>query len=181
MSTVVQTFFVREIVRLRHSIALLERGLSAYPPGDPRADGQRALLASEQKSRELLLDLAENATDLVALQLALRVQYGLAVRDHERARNQAGDGEALRDDHWWETLGKMEYLGYLMRQLDHVVNALTPEERRSELNRAVAAKDVKAAAERAQLLGAIARADGSADTKRYLVRHDPQTPSDAQS
>ncbi len=178
--SIAKTFFVREIVRLRRNIADLERGLNGRTPNDPRSAGQRAMIDNEMKCRELLLDLAAEASDLPALQMALRIRYGVIKRAHERAcRQQSGAYNAASSDDWWDSLGQMQYLCHLSERLSELERAYTPQERQQELRRATRARDLSAAAERAELLHAMTLAEGSATAKAALVRDDvPRAPAD---
>lgn len=168
---ITRTFFVREIVRLRHSIASIERGLNSHNSADPRLAGQRAMLDNERRCREVLLDLAAEAADVVNLQMTLRLQYAAAKKAHEQHRYHQ-PGQAVMGDDWWETLGRMQYLCHLHNSLQALMRDFTQEERQAEIERVTRHKDVASAAERAALFHAIANAEGSASDKEYLVRHD---------
>lgn len=175
--TITKTFFVREIVRLRHNIASLERGLNGYSPTDPRSTGQRDMLDNEKKCREYLLDLAGQIADLTDLQLTLRIQYGLAKREHERCRERRnGQRVASQCDDWWQSLGKMQYLCHLSQSLETLMRSYTVDECHAELKRVTASKDLASAALRSELMHAMARAEGSSVDKEYLVRHDVRLP-----
>ncbi len=166
-----QTFFVREIVRLRHSIASLERGLNGRDPSDPRLAGQRAMLDNERRCREMLLDLAAETADLLDLKMTLRIQYAAAKKAHEKHRYHQ-PGQAVMGDDWWESLGRMQYLCHLSNSLETLMRDYTREERQAEIERVTRHKDVARAAERAALFHAIANAEGSASAREYLVRYD---------
>ncbi|MBN2470192.1 MAG: hypothetical protein JXN59_05645 [Anaerolineae bacterium] len=167
-----QTFFVREIVRLRHSIASLERGLNDRSSSDPRLAGQRAMLDNERRCREYLLDLAAEMEDLLDLQMTLRIQYAAAKQVHDRCRYNHHQNGSVSCDDWWESLGKMQYLCHLNQSLSALMHDFTREERQEEIRRVTQHKDVGAAAQRAGLFRAIANAEGSASAKEYLVRYD---------
>lgn len=153
---IIRAFFVRELLRLRHNIARLENSLSQYPAGSDRADGQRALLAVEQHNREMLLDLSEQAADLVGLELALRLRYGKAHQRHNRATRASAANGHQPGDEWWESLGEMQYLTYLQAQLKALKDRQSPEMLQREIEMATRYKDLGPDMALKELLHAVA-------------------------
>lgn len=169
---ITQAFFVREIVRLRRSIAVLERGLNGRNPNDPRSAGQRAMLENEYRCREALLDLAEEADDLAGLQMTLRVKYGAAKYKHEHLFGRKNGQKACQCDDWWASLGAMQYYCHLIQSMDTLLREHPPEKVHDEIHKVARSRDVSASARRSELLHAIASAEGSAADKQHLVRYD---------
>ncbi len=170
--SIAKAFFVREIVRLRRNIALLERVLNGCAPDDPRCAGQPQMMETEQRCREMLLDLAGHAGDLAMLQSQIRLHYLAAKQQHDRCHQHHPMNAHDPGDEWWSSLGRMQYLCFLQGDLDRLMHRYTAAEVKQEIRRAVRAKDLPRASARAEILRAIARAEGSAVSRAYLVQHD---------
>ncbi len=172
--SITKAFFVREIVRLRHNIATLGLSLEDYAPDDPNAAGQRQILQNEQKCRELLLDLAEYAADPGTLLARLRIEYMLAQKSHDRYSQSHPLNGASPDDGWWDSLGRMQYLRYLIVTFNRMLKEASRADIEEELRRAVAYKDLGASLQRNEILRAIARAEDSAASRASLTRDDAE-------
>lgn len=112
-----QLFFAHEIARIDADIARLEKSLNEYAPGDPRAEGQRALLHVQRQNRALAAELAAYADDPVRVQMECRLRYMKAARQHARAAQNGHTGHAISSDSWWETLADEQYLSDLISRL----------------------------------------------------------------
>ncbi len=110
-----QLFFAHEIARIDADIARLEKSLNEYAPDDPRAEGQRALLHVQYRSRAT--ELATYADDPVRAQMECHIRYMKAARQHARAAQNGHTGPATRSDSWWDTLTDEQYLSDLANRL----------------------------------------------------------------
>ncbi len=175
---ILKVFFVREITRLHRNIETLSRGVNGdAPQHNGQTEGQHQMVQAEYRCRQLLLDLAEEATSLTALEMALRVRYGVAMRAHDRIRARQAGTPAVRSDEWWEALGDMQYYAHLQASLNELMRQYTEEELQQEIRQAARARDLSSAAEHAEILRAMASAEASAGSKLSLVRHDPVSPA----
>jgi|GEM_PF-2526167 hypothetical protein len=112
-----QPFFAQELARIDADIARLEKSLSEYAPGDPRAAGQRALLQVQRQNRALAVELAAYANDPVRIQMECRIRYMKAARQHARAAQNGQTSHAACSDQWWDTLSQEQYLSDLISRL----------------------------------------------------------------
>ncbi len=176
--SITKAFFVRELIRLRRNIARLEGSLTRYPPQSERADGQRALLAIEQRNRIILFDLAEHAADPVALDLALRLRYGKARQRHDRAaRASAVDDHHLGDD-WWESLGEIQYLAFLQARLKELLQQHGPESIKREIEAAARYKDLGPGLALKEVLHALASSHRAEQGMLSILQDDIGMPED---
>lgn len=173
--SIIKVFFMREITRLHRNIEALSRGVNGeLPELNSQIEGQQQMLQAAYRCRQLLLDLAEEASDLTALQLTLRVRYGAAMRAHDRIRARQNGTPAARSAQWWEALGDMQYYAHLQASLNELLRQYTEEEIQQEIRRAARARDLSSTAEHDEILHAMASAEASAGSKLALVRHDPR-------
>jgi len=113
-----KTFLQDQKDQIEKTITQLESTLARYEDDEPRADGQREQLSTQQRHLQLLDDLLaaidddnEDMTAKVAVNKRL-----ITVREqHDTVNERHTDGR--RTDAWWRTLRDIEYLEYLQREL----------------------------------------------------------------
>jgi len=96
------------------TISTIERKL--VDNDDPRADGQRELLAMHKRHLRLLDELLETVSnDPMAIKVTVNKRLIKARREHNNADARREDGR--RTDAWWRTLQDIQYLEFLQREL----------------------------------------------------------------
>jgi hypothetical protein len=116
-----QSFLEREYNRIDKTIYRLERSLRKYAADDCRGDGQRAMLEIQRDHLTCINELLEHVDDPASVQAKGMLRMAVVQREHERSAQQDHSCNGCHSDQWWQTFSRMEYMSYLVNQINHLL------------------------------------------------------------
>lgn len=116
-----QSFLKREFKRIDKTIYRLERGLKKYATDDCRGDGQRAMLEIQRDHLNCINELLELVDDPASVQAKGMLRMATVQREHEQVAQQDHHFDGHHSDNWWLTFSRMEYMSYLVNQINHLL------------------------------------------------------------
>jgi hypothetical protein len=106
-----------------HNIRRLKMSLAQSKDNeDPHKDGQRNMLRVQQNHRELIKELLGHSWNDFDLLFECQRRLIEAERDYEQIARYGYSPHSVYANRWWDALNRMEYLGFLNRQLISVID-----------------------------------------------------------
>jgi hypothetical protein len=119
----VRDVLIHELANVDHHIRRLNMDLEQFMECDGHhGEGLRNMLRVQRNHRELIEELMAQSGGDVELLLECQRRLLKAEHDYEQiARRGYVPGSACADQ-WWDSLNRMEYLGFLNRQVIRVID-----------------------------------------------------------
>ena len=119
----VRDVLINELANVDHHIRRLNMDLEQFMECDGHhADGLRNMLRVQHNHRELVEELLRHSCDDVELLLECQRRLIEAEHDYEQTARRGYAPQSSCADQWWDSLNRMEYLGFLNRQVIRVID-----------------------------------------------------------